>query len=36
MIEQAISDIYALKARYIGELGALERTAMSEYKAPYF
>ena len=32
-IEQAISDMYELKAKYIGELGALERKAMSEYKA---
>ena len=31
-IEQAISDMYALKAKYIGELGVLERKAMSEYK----
>lgn len=33
MVEQSINQMYALKAKYLGELGKLERTARSEYSA---
>ena len=33
MVEQSVNQMYVLKAKYLGELGKLERTAKSEYSA---